>query len=90
MTSRNARASGPSSWNSGGGKGQFDRNSEALVMHRPQHPRPLSLLFSSQSVRAPFVLMRDCCQQGDRKWMKVQLVQDVVDRSERSVFLYMR
>ena len=54
-----------------GGEGEFDRRSEALVMHCPQHPRPLPLPFSRQSICVPFVLMRNSGEQGDRKRMEV-------------------
>jgi len=45
-----------------------------------QYTRSLPPPFSGQSVRAPLVLVRNSCEQRDRKRMEVKLFQNVVDR----------
>ena len=47
----------------------------------PQYAHSPLLPFSDQSDRVPFVLMRDCGEQGDQKWVKVELFEDAVDRA---------
>ena len=42
-----------------GGEGEFDRRSEAPVVHHLQHPCPLHLPFPRQPVCVPLVSMRD-------------------------------
>ena len=64
----------------GGGERKFDRCCEALVMLCLQHTCSQSFPFPGQSVCAPLVVTRNSGEQGDRKWMEVKLVQDVVDQ----------
>ena len=64
----------------GGGERKFDRGREALVMLGLQHARSLLLPFLRQSIHVPLVAMCNCREEGDREGVKVELVQDTVDK----------
>ena len=51
----------------------------------PQNTCSPLLPFSAQPIRVPFVLARDCGEQGDRKWMELELFKDPVDESRSIV-----
>ena len=58
---------------------QLDRGCEAPPVVCLEHVCPMLLPFSDQPTGVPLVVMGDRCKQGDRQWMEVELLQDVVD-----------